>query len=49
MSNFLSAMGLELKAIVADNPIDLNLLNEKSNPIKEPQKRQIYTYVKGFI
>ena len=38
MSNLLIDLKFELKAVVADNPIDLNLLNENSNYIEDPSK-----------
>lgn len=38
MGNFLSVQGFELKAVVADNPVDLNLLNDNSNYIENPEK-----------
>ena len=38
MGNFLSAQEFELKAVVAENPVDLNLLNDNSNYIEDPEK-----------
>ena len=38
MGNFLSAHEFELKAVVAENPVDLNLLNDNSNYIEDPEK-----------
>ncbi len=38
MRNFLLDMGFQIHSIVADNPVDLNLLNDDSNYIKEPSK-----------
>ena len=38
MCNLLSEQGFELKAVVADNPVDLNLLNDNSNYIENPEK-----------
>lgn len=38
MGNLLSAQGFELKDVIADNPIDLNLLNDNSNYIENPEK-----------
>jgi 2-polyprenyl-3-methyl-5-hydroxy-6-metoxy-1,4-benzoquinol methylase len=38
MTKFLAGLGFNLEAIVADNPIDLNLLNENSNYVREPDK-----------
>jgi hypothetical protein len=38
MSNLLSAQEFELKAVVAENPVDLNLLNDNSNYIEDPEK-----------
>lgn len=38
MSRLLSATGFKLKTVIADNPIDLNLLNDNSNYIQNPKK-----------
>ncbi|MGL1930801.1 MAG: class I SAM-dependent methyltransferase [Desulfotalea sp.] len=38
MGSLLNDLGFEIKSIVADNPIDLNLFNENSNYIKDPEK-----------
>ena len=38
MGYFLSAQEFELKAVVAENPVDLNLLNDNSNYIEDPEK-----------
>ena len=38
MTNLLSDTGFNLKSVVADNPIDLNLLNDNSNYIEDPLK-----------
>lgn len=38
MSKFLTVMGFKLEAVVADNPVDLNLLNDNSNYIEDPSK-----------
>lgn len=38
MERFLSDMGFVIKAIVADNPIDLNLLNDNSNYVEDQSK-----------
>ena len=38
MSNFLLDLGFKIHSIVADNPVDLNLLNDNSNYIKDPSK-----------
>ena len=36
MSNLLSDLDFKIHSIVADNPVDLNLLNDSSNYIKDP-------------
>jgi 2-polyprenyl-3-methyl-5-hydroxy-6-metoxy-1,4-benzoquinol methylase len=41
MSNFLFAQGFDLKVVVADNPVDLNLLNDNSNYIENPEKGKV--------
>lgn len=38
MSNLLLDLGFKIRAVVADNPVDLNLLNDNSNYIEEPEK-----------
>lgn len=38
MTTFLAEMGFCLRSVVADNPIDLNLLNDNSNYIEDPSK-----------
>jgi len=38
MSNLLLDLGFKIRAIVADNPVDLNLLNDNSNYIEDPGK-----------
>lgn len=38
MTTFLAEMGFNLRSVVADNPIDLNLLNDNSNYIEDIQK-----------
>ncbi|MBF0119193.1 MAG: class I SAM-dependent methyltransferase [Desulfobacterales bacterium] len=38
MINLLSDLGFKLLSTVSDNPIDLNLLNDNSNYIKDPDK-----------
>ena len=38
MTNLLIDMGFKLNAVIADNPIDLNLLNDNSNYIENPRK-----------
>jgi hypothetical protein len=38
MSAFLADSGFFIRAIVADNPIDLNLLNDNSNYIEDKSK-----------
>ncbi|MCP4613876.1 MAG: class I SAM-dependent methyltransferase [Planctomycetes bacterium] len=38
MCSFLNAHGFEVRTILADNPIDLNLLNDNSNYIEDPTK-----------
>jgi 2-polyprenyl-3-methyl-5-hydroxy-6-metoxy-1,4-benzoquinol methylase len=38
MTNLLLDLGFRIHATVADNPVDLNLLNENSNYIKDPDK-----------
>lgn len=38
MENFLSANGLKIDAVLADNPVDLNLLNDSSNYIEDTTK-----------
>jgi 2-polyprenyl-3-methyl-5-hydroxy-6-metoxy-1,4-benzoquinol methylase len=41
MGNLLCAQEFELKVVVADNPIDLNLLNDNSNYIENPEKGKV--------
>ena len=38
MSNLLLDLGFKIHSIVADNPVDLNLLNDNSNYIEDPSK-----------
>lgn len=38
MCNFLTDFNFDIKSIVADNPIDLNLMNDNSNYIKDDSK-----------
>lgn len=38
MSNLLQDLGFRINAIVAGNPIDLNLMNDNSNYIEDPSK-----------
>lgn len=38
MENLLKSQGLRVEAVIADNPVDLNLLNKNSNYIQEPEK-----------
>lgn len=38
MSNLVQDLGFQIKMIVAENPIDLNLLNDNSNYIKDTSK-----------
>ncbi|MFB3883663.1 MAG: class I SAM-dependent methyltransferase [Thermodesulfobacteriota bacterium] len=38
MSNLLSDLSFKIHSIVADNPVDLNLLNDNSNYIEDPSK-----------
>jgi 2-polyprenyl-3-methyl-5-hydroxy-6-metoxy-1,4-benzoquinol methylase len=38
MIAFLSDAGMNVRAIVADNPVDLNLLNEQMNYVREPKR-----------
>ena len=38
MTNLLIDMGFKLNAVIADNPIDLSLLNDNSNYIEDPSK-----------
>jgi len=38
MCNLLDDQGFEVRSIVADNPVDLNLLNDNSNYIGDPAK-----------
>ena len=38
MSNLLSDLDFKIHSIVADNPVDLNLLNDNSNYIEDPSK-----------
>ncbi len=38
LSNLLLDLGFKIRAIVADNPVDLNLLNDNSNYIEDPSK-----------
>jgi 2-polyprenyl-3-methyl-5-hydroxy-6-metoxy-1,4-benzoquinol methylase len=47
MTNFLDAKGLRVEAVVADNPIDLNLLNDSSNYVKDPAKGKMTHYFRA--
>ncbi len=38
MTNLLLDLGFKIHSIVADNPVDLNLLNDNSNYIEDPKK-----------
>ncbi len=38
MTRFVEAFGLAVRSVVADNPIDLNLLNDNSNYIEDPSR-----------
>lgn len=38
MEKLLYSLGFRVEAIVSDNPVDLNLLNDNSNYIKDPSK-----------
>ena len=38
MSNLLQDLGYKIHSIVADNPVDLNLLNDNSNYIEDTSK-----------
>jgi 2-polyprenyl-3-methyl-5-hydroxy-6-metoxy-1,4-benzoquinol methylase len=38
MSNLLSDLGFKIHSVVADNPVDLNLLNDNSNYIQDTSK-----------
>lgn len=38
MEKLLHSFGFRVEAVVADNPVDLNLLNDNSNYIKDPSK-----------
>lgn len=38
MINLLLDLGFKIRAVVADNPVDLNLLNDNSNYIEDPEK-----------
>ncbi len=41
MDNLLSSLGFKVHAVVADNPVDLNLLNDNSNYVEDPSKGKI--------
>lgn len=45
MSNLLCDLGFKIHSIVAENPIDLNLLNDMSNYVDDPSRgRDIHLF-----
>jgi hypothetical protein len=45
MCNLLGDLGFKIHTVVADNPVDLNLLNDNSNYVVDPNKgRNVHFY-----
>lgn len=47
MTDFLGKKGIHVEAVVADNPIDLNLLNDNSNYVQDPAKGKMTHYFRA--